>query len=116
MAIDLIAVLSRSSDKALILKVLLKVRSDLVGRNSSGIDLFYRLNGIQPLVRLISKPYEKILDVALSILANCCVNKMCCKQVRHMRSKLYPSVLFDIFLLNFIGHRPRRCATTIVHP
>lgn len=80
-AIDLIAVLSRSSDKALIHKVLLKVRSDLVGRNSSGIDLFHRLNGIPPLVRLISKPYEKILDVALSILANCCVNKMCCKQV-----------------------------------
>lgn len=80
-AIDLIAVLGRSSDKALIHRVLLKLRSDLVGRNSSGIDLFFRLNGIPPLVRLISKPYEKILDVALSILANCCVHKQCCKQV-----------------------------------
>lgn len=32
------------------------------------------------MVRLLSKPYEKILEVALSILGNCCTRKMCCKQ------------------------------------
>lgn len=79
-AADLIAVLGRSTDKTLILKCLLKLRTDLIGRNRAGIELFYRLNGIPPLIRLISKPYEKIIDVALSILANCCVNKACCKQ------------------------------------
>lgn len=79
-AADLIAVLSRSTDKTLIHKCLLKIRHDLVGRDRAGIELFHRLNGIPPLVRLISKPYEKIIDVALSILANCCVSRPCCKQ------------------------------------
>lgn len=79
-AADLIAVLGRSTDKALIHKCLLKIRYDLVGRDHAGIELFCRLNGIAPLVRLISKPYERIIDVALSILANCCVSKPCCKQ------------------------------------
>lgn len=43
--------------------------------------LFYSGGGLAPLVRLINKPYEKILEVALSILGNCCTMKDCCKQV-----------------------------------
>lgn len=42
--------------------------------------MFYNAGGIAPVVRLLSKPYEKILEVALSILGNCCTQKMCCKQ------------------------------------
>lgn len=41
---------------------------------------FYEIGGIPPLVRLLSKPYEKILEVSLSILGNCCTKKVCSKQ------------------------------------
>lgn len=49
-------------------------------KDKNGIQLFYEAGGIAPIVRLISKPYEKILEVALSILGNCCMQKDCCKQ------------------------------------
>lgn len=78
--LDLINVISKSSDKTVIYKALVKLRTDLIN-NKAGIDLFYECDGIPPLVRLIGKPYEKILDVALSILGNCCTTKECCKQV-----------------------------------
>lgn len=58
----------------------MKLRTDVV-KDKDGINLFYSEGGIAPLVRLISKPYEKILEVALSILGNCCTTKECCKQV-----------------------------------
>lgn len=50
-------------------------------KDKDGILQFYNEGGLAPLVRLISKPYEKILEVALSILGNCCTLKDCCKQV-----------------------------------
>lgn len=49
-------------------------------KDKDGIKQFYEAGGIPPLVRLISKPYEKLLEVALSILGNCCTQKECCKQ------------------------------------
>lgn len=49
-------------------------------KDKHGIELFYNTGGIAPVVRLLSKPYEKILEVALSILGNCCTQKMCCTQ------------------------------------
>lgn len=79
--LHLITVISKSSDKTVIYKALVSLRTDLI-KNKAGIDLFYECDGIPPLVRLIGKPYEKILDVALSILGNCCTTKDCCKQVR----------------------------------
>lgn len=57
-----------------------KLRTDFI-KDKDGIMSFYSAGGIAPLVRLISKPYEKILEVALSILGNCCTVKDCCKQV-----------------------------------
>lgn len=57
----------------------MKLRTDLVV-DKNGIRLFFDAGGIAPLVRLLSKPYEKILEVALSILGNCCTQKECCKQ------------------------------------
>lgn len=57
----------------------MKLRTDLVV-DKDGIQQFYDAGGIAPLVRLLSKPYEKILEVALSILGNCCTQKQCCKQ------------------------------------
>lgn len=57
----------------------MKLRSDVV-KDKHGIQTFYDAGGIAPMVRLLSKPYEKILEVALSILGNCCTQKACCKQ------------------------------------
>lgn len=57
---------------------MVKLRAELVKKQ--GIQLFYDAGGIAPMVRLLSKPYEKILEVALSILGNCCTKKICCKQ------------------------------------
>lgn len=79
MVLDLVSVISRSNDKNVIYKALVKLRTDLVN-NRAGFELFQECDGIPPLVRLIGKPYERILDVALSILGNCCTTKVCCKQ------------------------------------
>lgn len=58
---------------------MVRLRAELV-KDKQGIETFYNAGGIAPMVRLLSKPYEKILEVALSILGNCCTQKMCCKQ------------------------------------
>lgn len=57
----------------------MKLRAEVV-KDKHGIQLFYDAGGIAPMVRLLSKPYEKILEVALSILGNCCTQKACCTQ------------------------------------
>ncbi|XP_031631636.1 uncharacterized protein LOC116345956 [Contarinia nasturtii] len=76
---DLISVTTKSSDKGTIFNALVKLRAELV-KDKQGIELFYNAGGIAPMVRLLSKPYEKILEGALSILGNCCTQKMCCTQ------------------------------------
>lgn len=78
----LIRVISTSTDKNSIYKALVKLRTDLV-KDRHGVALLLEVDGsIGSLVRLISKPYEKILEVALSILGNACTSKECSKQVR----------------------------------
>lgn len=57
----------------------MKLRAEFV-KDKHGIQTFYEAGGIAPMVRLLSKPYEKILEVALSILGNCCTQKACSKQ------------------------------------
>lgn len=61
------------------LQALVKLRFEVV-KDKHGIQQFYEAGGIAPMVRLLSKPYEKILEVALSILGNCCTQKACCTQ------------------------------------
>lgn len=58
---------------------MVRLRAELV-KDKNGILTFYNAGGIAPVVRLLSKPYEKILEVALSILGNCCTQQVCCKQ------------------------------------
>lgn len=78
---NLIKVISKSTDKNSIYKALVKLRTDLV-KDKHGVALLLEVDGsIGSLVRLISKPYEKILEVALSILGNACTLKECSKQV-----------------------------------
>ncbi|XP_037028939.1 uncharacterized protein LOC119069138 [Bradysia coprophila] len=77
---NLIKVISKSTDKNSIYKALVKLRTDLV-KDKHGVTLLLEVEGsIGSLVRLISKPYEKILEVALSILGNACTLKECSKQ------------------------------------
>ncbi|XP_055847887.1 uncharacterized protein LOC129913306 [Episyrphus balteatus] len=72
-------VLKTSTDKNVILKGLVKLRTDLV-KDRDGIVLFHQCNGIPPMVRFLNKPHEQILEVVLSILGNCCTNADCCKE------------------------------------
>lgn len=72
-------VLKNSTDKNVILKGLVKLRTDLV-KDRDGIVLFHECNGIPPMVRFLNKPHEQILEVVLSILGNCCTDADCCKE------------------------------------
>ena len=72
--------LRKCTERTVIYKKLVKIRTDCV-KDSAGIETFYLAGGVKLLVNLLNKPHEKILEVALSILGNCCVKKECCKQV-----------------------------------
>lgn len=85
--INLINKIKTSNSTNLIYKTLVSLRTEIV-KDAAGITLFYTCNGIPPIVRLISKPYEQIIDVGLSILGNCCVQEECCEQVRYKSDKL----------------------------
>lgn len=61
------------------LQALARIRHEVV-KDKAGILTFYNAAGIAPVIRLLSKPYEKILEVALSILGNVCTLQICCKQ------------------------------------
>ncbi|XP_037949600.1 uncharacterized protein LOC119680719 [Teleopsis dalmanni] len=75
----LIKVLNTSNDKNVILKVLVKLRTDLV-KNKNGIKQFAAAGGITPITRFLHKPHEQILETTLSILGNCCTEPDCCKE------------------------------------
>ena len=66
---DLISKLNSSSSSQ-IYKTLLNIRSDL-SKTQEGIKLLTDKECLKILVNFINKPNEKILDVSLSILANC---------------------------------------------
>ncbi|XP_055906051.1 uncharacterized protein LOC129941449 [Eupeodes corollae] len=72
-------VLKNSTDKNVILKGLVKLRTDLV-KDRDGIVMFHQCSGIPPMVRFLNKPHEQILEVVLSILGNCCTNVDCCNE------------------------------------
>lgn len=81
--------ITTSNDKKIIYKLLVKIRTDIV-KNESGIRLFYSCSGIKPLVSLLHKPYEQCIEVALSILGNCCTVEECCFEVRfEKKNKLF---------------------------
>ncbi|XP_035781312.1 uncharacterized protein LOC118460808 [Anopheles albimanus] len=71
--------IAKASDKNGIYRNLVAIRAHYVN-SEGGIRLLSSHDGIQVLVRLLSKPYEKVIEVVLSILGNCCTRKECCKQ------------------------------------
>lgn len=95
---NLIKVISKSTDKNSIYKALVKLRTDIV-KDNHGVTMLLEVDGsIGALVRLISKPYEKILEVALSILGNACTVKECSKQVVDIIQALLRKCFRDVFI------------------
>ncbi|XP_052866788.1 uncharacterized protein LOC128272939 [Anopheles cruzii] len=71
--------IQRASDKNAIYRNLVIIRTHYVN-SEGGIMLLSAGGGIKVLVNLLTKPYEKVIEVVLSILGNCCTKKECCKQ------------------------------------
>lgn len=80
--IKAIETIKTSSDKRVIYKLLVKIRTEVIV-NDSGIELFAKLNGILPLIKFLKKPYEQILEVVLSILGNCCTKPESAHKVKY---------------------------------
>ncbi|XP_013100078.1 uncharacterized protein LOC106082233 [Stomoxys calcitrans] len=76
---NILAVIKASTDKSVIVKGLTKLRTDVV-KDKNGILLFREAGGVAPMVRFLSKPHEQILEVALSIMGNCCTDELSCKE------------------------------------
>lgn len=77
---SLLEELKKSPDKATVYRKLVRIRTEVIS-TEAGTQLFLALDGIRLLVALMAKPYEKVLEVALSILGNCCMRKDSAKQV-----------------------------------
>ncbi|XP_050068309.1 uncharacterized protein LOC126556830 [Anopheles maculipalpis] len=76
---SLLSNIQKSTDKSVIYRNLVTIRTHFV-TNEGGIRLLSSQDGIKVLVELLNKPYEKVIEVVLSILGNCCTKKECCKQ------------------------------------
>ncbi|XP_035691857.1 armadillo repeat-containing protein 5-like [Branchiostoma floridae] len=63
---------------------LVKIRTECIKREG-GVSKFRELGGIQALILQIQRPNPKIADVALSILANCCMEGETRREVRKTR-------------------------------
>ncbi|GAB0087388.1 hypothetical protein DMENIID0001_016850 [Sergentomyia squamirostris] len=71
--------LTTEKDKRLIYKILMKIRSDVV-KTRDGIEAFHAQGGLKPIMELIKRPNEKLVDISLSILGNCCTVEECAKK------------------------------------
>lgn len=81
---NILAVIKASTDKSVIVKGLTKLRTDVV-KDKNGILLFREAGGVPIMVRFLSKPHEQILEVALSIMGNCCTDEQSCREVSMKR-------------------------------
>ncbi|XP_011185999.1 uncharacterized protein Armc5_2 isoform X2 [Zeugodacus cucurbitae] len=81
---NILTVLKTSTDKNVVIKGLVKLRTDVV-KDRDGIVLFRLAGGVPPMVRFLNKPHEKILEVALSVLGNCCTDEESCKEALHCK-------------------------------
>lgn len=64
----------KSSSSSRVHETLIKIRSKIIA-NDSGIKLFRQSGGLEYLLPHLRKPNEKILDITLSILGNCCLEE-----------------------------------------
>ncbi|KAG8334865.1 Armadillo repeat-containing protein 5 [Homalodisca vitripennis] len=78
--IKLINQLEKCSSSQSIYKLLVQIRTDVI-KEDEGIKLLRDKGGLKRIVKILTKPNEKILNVSLSILANCCLQEECREQV-----------------------------------
>lgn len=64
----------KSSSSTKVQESLLKIRSKITV-NDAGIKLFRECDGLDYLLPHLRKPNERILDITLSILGNCCLEE-----------------------------------------
>lgn len=64
----------KSSSSTKVQESLLKIRSK-IAVNDAGIKLFRECDGFDYLLPHLRKPNERILDITLSILGNCCLEE-----------------------------------------
>ncbi|XP_039493589.1 uncharacterized protein LOC120453116 [Drosophila santomea] len=87
---SMLEVLKTSTDRTVIYKCLVKLRTDLV-KDKNGIVLFRTAGGVHIMVRLITKLNEKIMEVVLSILGNCCTDEQAC--IEAVECKVIPPLV-----------------------
>lgn len=64
----------KSSSATRVQETLLQIRSKVIV-TESGVKLFRECGGLEFLLPHLRKPNEKILDITLSILGNCCLEE-----------------------------------------
>lgn len=64
----------KSTSSIRVQETLLKIRSKIT-TNDAGIILFRQCGGLDYLLPHLRKPNERILDITLSILGNCCLEE-----------------------------------------
>lgn len=74
----------KSSSSSRVQEALLKIRSKVIA-DENGLQLFRECGGLEFLVPHLRKPNERILDLALSILGNCCLDDRTCMAVSYSR-------------------------------
>lgn len=78
--LKLISQIKKCSSSQSLYKLLVQIRTDVI-REDEGIKLLRDSGGLKHIVKFLSKPNEKVLNVSLSILANCCLQEDCREQV-----------------------------------
>ncbi|CAB3261567.1 unnamed protein product [Arctia plantaginis] len=64
----------KSSSSSRVQETLVKIRSKIIA-NDDGIKIFRECGGLEYLLPHLRKPNERILDITLSILGNCCLEE-----------------------------------------
>ncbi|XP_069694987.1 armadillo repeat-containing protein 5 [Periplaneta americana] len=86
----------KSSSASVVYDGLLEIRSSVI-KTREGLKCLRENLILRDLVKFLDKPNEKILDVTLSILGNCCLDKDCRNEVvGHGVTKLLASVINNV--------------------
>jgi hypothetical protein len=79
----------KSSSASVAYDGLLEIRSNIT-KTKEGYKVLRENEVLKELVNFLHKPNEKILDVTLSILGNCCLDSDCRNEVSTRRNVLLP--------------------------
>ncbi|XP_006811986.1 uncharacterized protein LOC102807296 [Saccoglossus kowalevskii] len=81
---ELISKLKFSESAKILTDGLLRIRKEFI-RRSDGVERFRQLGGLKPLLNLVKKPNDQIVDISLSILANCCLEEETRRQINVLK-------------------------------